>query len=141
MRLSDAIRLGAMWSPQGYLELAAKDGGTCALGAAALAMGVDPAAHEAMRYAVLEVRWPVLDDPARCPACSRLKSAWRRFRQEEVYVEDVIIHLNDDHKWSRERIAQWVEAIERVKYAHHREVIASIDAALGEAQPVPTAKP
>lgn len=114
MRLSEAIRLGAMVSRQAFQQLMSYDGGTCALGAAAEAMGVHPLIHEDMRISVLRARYPTLNDKATCPACSPLMRALRRIRRHEIDVEDVVIHLNDDHRWPREHVAAWVETVEPV---------------------------
>lgn len=112
MRLSEAIRLGAMLNHQEHWYLKNDlNGGTCAFGAVAEAFGVDPAAEEFV-FAALRTKYPWLLNDARCPACHAIVGAWRRFRHEEVDVEDVVIHLNDDHRWSRERIAFWVETVE-----------------------------
>jgi hypothetical protein len=102
MRLSEAIRLGAIMKPQAFGMIF--DGiGTCAIGAAKDAVGeldVSPAwfgiaevfeRHPEWHYGIL-----------RCPVsgCS--------------HIEGVIAaHLNDYHRWTRERIADFIEQIER----------------------------
>jgi hypothetical protein len=79
VRLSEAIRLGAMLHPQAYGVMQQMDGerviGTCALGAA----------HEA-GFDILSID-------------NRLASE--------------IQHLNDWDRWTRERIADFVESCER----------------------------
>lgn len=93
MKLSEAIRLGAMLKPQAFGKLS--DGvGTCALGAAEDAVGMS-------WFAAWPLQHPAFT--AGCPACK--------------YVPDVIdqatpAHLNDVHRWTREQIADWVESIE-----------------------------
>lgn len=95
MKLSEAIRLGSMLHPQGFEELRSyqyDDLGavigmkTCALGAA-----------QAAGY------W--LDDICitrlQCPACATVE-----------WLDNLIPHLNDDHRWTREAIADWVETLE-----------------------------
>src|SRR5438876_4062723 len=87
MRLSDAIQLGAMITSQAFRALF-KDDGACALGAALLAVGVSP---KEARCSVRKL-WPwALAVNADCPSCglSRL-------------VCQIIVHLNDDHRWARE---------------------------------------
>jgi hypothetical protein len=97
MKLSEAIRLGAMLKPQGF-------GGnttgpmatvTCALGAAY------EAAEVAHCWIALSRRFPILMriEWLVCPAC-------------DERVETPIPHLNDDHRWTREQIADWVATIE-----------------------------
>lgn len=135
MRLSEAILLGAMSSPQSFGDFMDKDGQTCALGAAALAMGVDPAQSVSMRWAVLNTRYSLLEENAKCPACSLVSGWWRRFRNEESDVEDVIVHLNDDHYWTRERIANWLVTIERAHpltlFTETPQVVVAVDPQVG----------
>lgn len=45
--------------------------------------------------------FPGLDDLLGCPLCNNDGSS----------LTNTIIHLNDDHKWSRERIADWLETL------------------------------
>jgi hypothetical protein len=97
MKLSEAIRLGAMMRPQAFRTLLT-DGGACALGAALLAVGARP--EEAVRSALN--RWPWASTvSADCPRCGRSRTVFR-----------VITHLNDRHRWTREQIAKWVAGIE-----------------------------
>jgi hypothetical protein len=97
MRLSEAIRLGAMMRPQAFRTLLTDDG-ACALGAALLAVGSRP--EEAVRSAL--DRWPWASTvSADCPRCGRSRTVFR-----------VITHLNDRHRWTREQVAKWVAGIE-----------------------------
>ena len=97
MKLSEAILLGAMMSPQTFRALF-RDDGTCALGAALLAVG--PASEPALRSVFK--RWPwAMTVSADCPGCGH-----------SCPVFGVITHLNDTHRWTRERIAGWVASIE-----------------------------
>ena len=97
MKLSEAIRLGAMMMPQAFRTLLTDDG-ACALGAALLAVGARP--EEAVRSALN--RWPWASTvSADCPRCGRSRTVFR-----------VITHLNDRHRWTREQIAEWVAGIE-----------------------------
>ena len=97
MRLSDAIQLGAMMTSQAFRALFKGDG-ACALGAALLAVGVAP---EQAGCSVRE-RWPwAFAVSVSCPSCGRSRP-----------VCQVIVHLNDDHRWTRERIGAWVGGIE-----------------------------
>jgi hypothetical protein len=102
MKLSEAIRLGAMLKPQAFRALIT-DEGACALGAALLAV---QAAAERGGRSVLE-RWPwVVTISADCPSCGRSRP-----------VFGVVTHLNDDHRWTREQIASWVARIEPAEAA------------------------
>lgn len=96
MKLSEAIRLGSLLKPQGFgvhsgfLYASA----TCAFGAAECALG-----RRVIAYKV----WPWLLKERPCPECG-----------EEMPETTFVIsnHLNDIHKWPRERIADWVATIE-----------------------------
>ncbi len=101
MKLSDAIRLGAMLKPQGFNGIA--DGPTsCALTAAAEAVGVKARMALHPDYHVLMDRFPVLRQPGSCPLCD---GAFIR-------VMDVVWDLNDTHRWTRDQIADWVATVE-----------------------------
>jgi hypothetical protein len=97
MKLSAAILLGSTLRKQCFRDLF-RDGGSCAMGAAFEAIGAD-------RLFPLEGtpwRW-LLVASLRCPECG----------VEEPWVTIVITsHLNDKHRWSRERIAEWVATVE-----------------------------
>lgn len=99
MKLSDAIRLGAMLRPQvrGDYFFA---GGSCAMGAAAEACGIvssrDP------RLLAFEEKTRCDLALLLCPACGAPSRTGT----------NVVIHLNDLHHWTREQIADWVETVE-----------------------------
>lgn len=105
MRLSEAIRLGAMLRPQGrgkFLE----QGATCALGGALEAVGEEPMKYGMGNYGAVERRWPVVNTRAPHPLGERAgyvypTPIWRA-------IED----LNDCRGWTREQIADWLEPIE-----------------------------
>lgn len=88
MKASEAIRLGVLYRPtQAFGE--AGDGNAACVIATAMAVGY---------YGMPDL----FDDPngsphyPACPAgCERL---------------GLPLHLNDDHRWSRERIADWLES-------------------------------
>jgi hypothetical protein len=110
MTLSEAIRLGAMLKPQVIGSVG--NHGSCALRAAADAVGIEDGSFGQLDYFALAQRWPVLNvmRPA-CPACSRTATLMC-----QVY------HLNDIHLWKREAIADWVETVERsLEDATHHE--------------------
>lgn len=98
MKLSEAIRLGAMLKPQSFYDYEIA-GGTCAIGAALDAIGALSSFDDDAEF------FPILRREQRdvqCPAC----------RQWLSYASGVIVHLNDAHHWTRERIADWVETVE-----------------------------
>lgn len=108
MKLSEAIRLGAMLKPQGFGLGAggAKAQATCALGAAY------EAAHVIGSWPALVLAFPQLThiEKLACPVCGDTQ-------------DGLIAHINDDHLWTREAIADWIEGIERA----HDPVIATED--------------
>lgn len=102
MRLSEAIRLGAAITPQsfgGWWDISGKR--TCALGSAAVAAGFTLKTSNLLIEMIR--RWPGLKSPARCPACDVM---------HHTMLGVIGYHLNDTHRWSRERIADWVELYE-----------------------------
>lgn len=113
MKLSEAIRLGAMLKPQAFGRISGPvDGprgpgdvlglrfvlGTCALGAAYDAGFIrqlaDADVHDVEMY---------------CPACGQ----WSYGGEAVALVNHIVMHLNDEHRWTRERIADWVESVEQ----------------------------
>jgi len=92
---SEAIRLGCLIAPvqifnDGYVDGA---GGACGVGAGVLGMGWDASRHFG-RFGRFEM---LLDGlPPVCPVAGC------------EFEEGNIVHLNDDHRWSRERIADWL---------------------------------
>lgn len=132
MKLSEAIRLGAMLKPQafgtqwetrlkagwrGWL-LRQRENATCAFAAALDAhpcatklvpwtesrslRGLVATDGEFSEALILPQEWQVIYEHRECPACHGYP--------ENVF--NLISHLNDTHRWTRERIADWVEAIE-----------------------------
>lgn len=102
MRLSEAMRLGASMKPQcfGSLYITNSQGwvvATCAIGAVynAFSKSFCEFPHEIQ---VFLHRAPC---PCPVPDCNS--------RADGRDLEEVIMHLNDDHKWSRESIADFIE--------------------------------
>lgn len=98
MRLSEAIRLGSMLKPHGFgfVALRADHQTSCAFEAAKEASGgkIDES---------VDLLWPFLKRLTVCPECG----------SKETHGAGIIsVHLNDNHRWTRERIADWVETIE-----------------------------
>jgi hypothetical protein len=109
MRLSTAIREGAKLKPQAF-GANYRDGGTCAWGAALNYEGV----MDAQGHVDIFRHSSFLDDSSRnkdCPECGK-----------SVVETDLITiaHLNDHHRWSRQRIADWVEQIENEEAAKNK---------------------
>lgn len=112
MKLSEAILLGSMLRPQMRNEFMGPTG-SCALGAAGEALGF--LAHGDLTP--YEVQWPwVATRAVECPVCcARLVSA-----------VDVIMELNDVHRWTRPQIAAWVAEIEASDGPAERETAAAV---------------
>ena len=121
MRLSEAIRLGAMMTPQARGVVEDTDGSRCSLGSAWLAAGLQiheghlsggglgtrPYSGGSHQYVVVPEGWfKLMELYVPCPECTAVLAGTRT-------ISEQIPHLNDFHRWSRERIADWVELIER----------------------------
>jgi hypothetical protein len=95
MKLSEAIRLGAMMGPQVFNQYGESDGSSsCAVGAALVAI---QGSYSDQFYAA----WPWSLLRYECPVCNMAGNLFT-----------VITRLNDEHRWTRERIADWVATIE-----------------------------
>lgn len=95
MKLSEAISLGSMLTPQAVGTFEDARGGRCALASAVNAVG------RSLSVLGNYDEWTWTRRSTNCPECRR-----------PAPVAYVIIHLNDHHLWNRERIAQWVAEIE-----------------------------
>lgn len=113
MRLSEAIRAGAKLTPQWFGSMS--DGvGTCALGGAFLVLtghlpspGVSLAnGYNSWRDLAGATEMLLMSTAPPC-GCNPFKRYGGGFN-----VNDSIIHLNDNHRWTREAISEWVETIE-----------------------------
>lgn len=97
--LAAAIRLGARRRPlQAHGSYFDGLRGSCALGAAYEGMYRLPAETDA-RPRHLERLFDCLENTTRpCPEGCR----------KRIPLGPMIVHLNDDHVWTRERIAEWI---------------------------------
>jgi len=98
MKLSECIRLGSMLGSQYFGSWFGHDNSSCALGAASLAIGCADGGEVSRRW---EWGWDESVE-LHCPECGQAR---------RLYAA-IIAHLNDKHRWSRERIADWVATIE-----------------------------
>lgn len=102
MRVSEAMRLGAMLDGQAFNTLQDEGGRTCAIGAALKALtGAatwTPAGEEAMH-------WMTFTGRMTCPACDLI----------EWHVHNLVVHLNNHHRWPRHQIADWLQTVEEVR--------------------------
>jgi hypothetical protein len=119
LKLSEAIRLGAMLRPQafdGYFkDLGGGVIGSCAMGAALEAIGAD-----ACPFAPLEFpeEWHI-SQPAAHPLLRETDPFRREIGSAPVIgpLAIILASLNDQHKWSRERIADYVQWLEEMQPA------------------------
>jgi len=110
LKLSEAIRLGALNGPQLFGVLFDRTGASCALGSALLAVapregwGWDCRSKWDKVYRIFPILTTIVP---RCPNvyCDRF---WC-----PSTVHEMIVHLNNEHRLSRNVIAYWVESIER----------------------------
>lgn len=100
MRMYEAMRLGAMLGPQLVGVLVNSAGGFCARGAALLGAGENNLYMFPVETALR------CDCPAGCFLAVPLRN-----------LGYTVVHLNNDHRWTREQIADWLEPIEEAFYA------------------------
>ncbi len=101
--LAHAILAGARLRPQSFGSYFSSDGRSCALGAAYEGIYVLPRDAESILPRRLERFFHCLEHVIRaCPeGCHK-----------RLPLAPLIVHLNDDHRWSREQIAAWLEGKE-----------------------------
>ena len=100
VELAEAIRHGAVDRPeQAFGSYFVGRRASCALGAAYEGMYLLPREAGGVRPVHLERLFDCLEYTLRsCPeGCKK-----------RLTLASMILHLNDDHHWTRERIAQWV---------------------------------
>jgi len=99
LELAEAILEGARQRPQGFGDYFSFDGRSCALGAAFEGIHRLPKNDVGGVKPHLERFFDCLEYVTRrCPEGCRKK----------LPLGAMIVHLNDDHLWTRERIAHWV---------------------------------
>lgn len=112
MRLSDAIRVGCGMNPPARHVIKRLNGSTCVWGAAAEGAGLEIPHQEFCMMEPVDILggalkrlWPM---------------AFAEWEDAELYcpvidhdyfgsITDLIVHLNDEHRWSREKIAGWLD--------------------------------
>lgn len=104
MKLSEAIRMGSMVVPQTHGEYYIGEWpnpvAACAMGAAFIAVG-DKTCSDHKHWPWMRVsKWH------NCPSPSQCRLGY------DGPVLSVVLHLNDEHGWTRERIADWVATVE-----------------------------
>lgn len=116
MKLSEAIRLNGIVMPQGYgVASFWSDEAPCALGGARISAGLVRPDHDDNRdsYDFLRDAFPILNKILP-HVCAADESCWVISSDGDglTTVLRMVYHLNDCHRWSRERIAEWVADIE-----------------------------
>ena len=104
-QLAEAIITGTQRRPaQSFGSYFGPEGGSCALGAAFEGIYLLPEHAEGTHPERLDRFFHCIDYVARrCPAGCK----------KSVPLGALIVHLNDDHRWTREQIASWLRG-ERV---------------------------
>ncbi len=98
--LAEAILTGARRRPsQSFGSYFGPEGGSCALGAAYEGVYLLPEdAHDAIPQR-LDRFFDCLENISKhCPAGCR----------KQIPIGAMIVHLNDDHHWTREQVASWL---------------------------------
>lgn len=121
MKLSEAIRLGSLLRPQAFGAFMDDEGGSCAMGAAMEAAGIR-LRRGANKEILVEMeatetyaewkRAKVYGKPYECPVCKEGVPFADRQGQLRRNITSIIIHLNNDHEWTRGEIADWVATFE-----------------------------
>ena len=98
--LAEAILTGAERRPrQSFGTYFGPEGGSCALGAAYDGVYRLPEAVRGTHPTRMDRFFHCLENVSkRCPAGCR----------KQVPIAALIVHLNDDHRWTREQIAAWL---------------------------------
>ena len=109
--LSQAIRLGATFRPQTYGNFCDVIG-SCAFGAAFEAVGVEIEREKQpwpeFKRVMTERGWKeIVKREMRCPDCGDFHGLGSK-HFKTLYA--VIVELNNYHFWTREQIADWLEA-------------------------------
>ena len=100
IELAEAILTGVKRRPtQSFGSYFGPNGGSCALGAAYEGVYLLPVdAHDAMPRR-LDRFFECLENVSRrCPAGCK----------NQIPIGAMIVHLNDDHEWTREQVAAWL---------------------------------
>ena len=133
MKLSEAILRGCESGPKAKGDLRDRDGGLCAFGAALVAE--TGSAKWGARCGCGHIG----DDcpEGLCPVDSFTDNlGWLRIETKVTHpvtglpdtLGYVVIDLNNNHDWSREAIAMWVETVEKAMEAEKPEPAAEVKA-------------
>lgn len=64
------------------------------------------------RTALLDKVFPVMNQLIKCPVKRQMRPLPFMKHEHWQFLGYMLIHLNDYHKWSRERIADWLETLD-----------------------------
>lgn len=127
--LSEAIRAGAKLAAQGSLMtyIRSSEGERiCGLGGAAWAISGSPVKRLVETIAILSQIYPYVKEENSCPILGSFYPGWIETKEcafNNFPLWKIITHLNDDHRWTMEQIADWVEIIEEsLGYVHLVEI-------------------
>jgi hypothetical protein len=113
--ISDDIREGSKTTTQCFQQytilMVGEHRMTCALGAACLAKGY-PNLHRDGGAQGLRRYWPELDEMVLWPdeVINKGFNGYNKSRRHDLMT--VIIGLNDRYRWTREKIADWIDTLE-----------------------------
>lgn len=121
MKLSEAMREGAQIRGQCsgvyFGNFGSLDYLSCAIGAVIEGAGLMTPIIDANEVAgslvsqALPGEWPEIHEGTICPDDGNCPHAGgERLSKYRSSLLNVILHLNDDHKWTREKIADWLES-------------------------------
>jgi hypothetical protein len=115
MKLSEAIRMNGMMKPQGFGDqsIASLDA-PCAIGGALQSIGIQDPRGASNNYGLATFAWPWLNRKLDCPFCNVFKGH---------RIVSVLYHLNDNHRWTRSQIADWVETVEPKETPQTQEAV------------------
>jgi len=102
MKLYKLMLKGSKMGPQVFGTWSDGGNGTCAMGAIMLGCGLMQYNEWYQSLSVVRSQFPELSVPTTCPVegCFRAHHG--------MNLMNVIMHLNDFHTWSRQRIAEWL---------------------------------
>ena len=105
MTLSDAMRLGAAMVPQAFGDTFVRNGQTivaaCAWSSVSIGLG-----FPSIDVIGIYRRFPELHKTLPCPECDK-----SGYFGGMPTLEELITHMNDDHRWTREQIADWIDSL------------------------------
>jgi hypothetical protein len=111
LRPSEALRLGRLTRPRRAIgDFLVGNDGACALGAIATGAGASGVAESDIQKMLRDIyiRFPHLKDTAECPA--PVHNIY--LTHGPMPIANILLTLNDYHKWSDEQMCDWLDSIE-----------------------------